>query len=420
MGRAARGPRGPGGTGGAALNGEIEAAGTGGGAPSGNTGAPSGNTGAPSGNTGAPGGNTGAPGGNTGAPSGDLDVREARPEDRPRWDAFVRGLPSADPLQAWGWGEVARTGGEQPTRIFAADRDGRIRGVAQVLVRDAAAGRRILYAPHGPAWDARAADGEVVLGTMLEGLRREGKRQRGIVVKVDPRATGAASSAALRSMLLARGLRPARADLQAATTRVLDLRPGAEAVFAALEKDTRNLVRRAGREGVRTRLVRDDDARALEDFSRLLAATGSRAGFRVRSGAAFEALAREFAPGGDAYLVLAELGGEVIAGCLALATGPRAFYLYAASLREDRLRHANGPYAALWACIEALAADGRETLDLWGVVEPGDAAAEPGWAGFSLFKRGFGGSPLRHPGTFDLVLSPAWYAIRDLRERLRR
>ena len=357
--------------------------------------------------------------GDTWASSSDLAVREAGPDDRPRWNAFVRGLPSADPLQAWGWGEVASTGGEHPARILATDRDGRVRGVAQVLVRDAAAGRRVLYVPHGPAWDSTAADGELVLGAMLESLRREGERQRGIVLKLDPRATDAASSVALRSMFLARGLRPARADLQAATTRVLDLRPGSEAVFAALEKDTRNLVRRAGREGVRTRIVRDDDARAYGDFSRLLAATGSRARFRVRPGAAFEVLAREFAPAGDAYLVLAELAGELIAGCLALATGPRAFYLYAGSLREDRLRHANGAYASLWACIEALAADGRETLDLWGVVEPGDAPSDPGWAGFSLFKRGFGGLPLRHPGTFDLVLSPAWYALRDLRERLR-
>jgi lipid II:glycine glycyltransferase (peptidoglycan interpeptide bridge formation enzyme) len=397
VGRAPRGPRSPGGTGGTALNGDIEAT-------------------SASGATGA----AGAHRADTVESVGDIDVREAGPGDRLPWDAFVRGLASADPLQAWGWGEVARTGGELPTRILAADRDGRVRGVAQILVRDAAAGRRVLYVPHGPAWDPDAADGERVLGGLLEGLRREGERQRGIVLKIDPRATGADSSASLRSMLLARGLRPARADLQAATTRVLDLRPGAEAVFAALEKDTRNLVRRAGREGVRTRLVRDEDARAYEDFSRLLATTGSRAGFRVRPGAAFEALAREFAPAGDAYLVLAELAGEVIAGCVALATGTRAFYLYAASLREDRLRHANGPYAALWACIEALAADGRETLDLWGVVEPGDATAEPGWGGFSLFKRGFGGSPLRHPGTFDLVLSPAWYAIRDLRERLLR
>ncbi len=349
-----------------------------------------------------------------------LFVRAARDADRAAWDRFVAALPSADPLQAWAWGEVARTGGERPDRIIATNPDGAIRGVAQVLVRDATAGRRVLYVPHGPAWDASAPDGDTVLDALIDGLRVRGREERGIVVKVDPRATAAVPGARLRAVLRGRRLRRARADLQARTTRIVDLRPGAEAVFAGLEKDTRNLVRRSGREGVRTRVVRNADEAAYAAFARLLAATGARANFRVRPLDALRTIARGFAPSGDAYLVLADLDDEPIAGCLALATGPRAFYLYAASRRDGpRLKHANGAYAALWACIEALAGDGRETLDLWGIVEPGDETADPGWAGFSLFKRGFGGAPLVHPGTFDLVLSPAWYALRDIRERWR-
>ncbi|MDA8202133.1 MAG: peptidoglycan bridge formation glycyltransferase FemA/FemB family protein [Chloroflexi bacterium] len=348
-------------------------------------------------------------------------MRPARETERVAWDTFVAALPSADPLQSWAWGEVARTGRERPRRIVATDEDGTMRGVAQVLVRDAAAGRRVLYVPHGPAWDASAPDADAVLDALAHGLRMVGREERGIVAKLDPRATPAVSAGRLHAALRSRDLRPARADLQARTTRLIDLRPGAEAVFAGLEKDTRNLVRRSAREGVRTRVVRDADSAAYGTFSALLARTGTRAGFRVRPAAALEAIARQFAVAGDAYLVLADLEGEAIAGCLALATGPRAFYLYAASLRDGpRLKHANGPYAALWACIQALAADGRESLDLWGVVEPGDTTADPGWSGFSLFKRGFGGIPLAHPGTFDLVLSPAWYALRDIRERLRR
>jgi lipid II:glycine glycyltransferase (peptidoglycan interpeptide bridge formation enzyme) len=67
------------------------------------------------------------------------------------------------------------------------------------------------------------------------------------------------------------------------------------------------------------------------------------------------------------------------------------------------------------ATMEALAADGVSTLDLWGVAESDDAP--DGWSGFSAFKRRFGGTPLRHPGTFDLVIDRFWYTIRDLRER---
>jgi lipid II:glycine glycyltransferase (peptidoglycan interpeptide bridge formation enzyme) len=69
--------------------------------------------------------------------------------------------------------------------------------------------------------------------------------------------------------------------------------------------------------------------------------------------------------------------------------------------------------------MEALAADGVATLDLWGVAEPGDATADPSWAGFSEFKRHFRGMPLAHPGTWDLVVSPMWNAVRNRLERAR-
>ena len=355
-----------------------------------------------------------------GTPPGGITARRATEADRGAWEAWVAALPSADPLQAWAWGDVASSGDERARRLVATDGGGRLRGVAQVLVRDALAGRRVLYAPHGPAWDARSPDGPAVLSSLLAAMATLGRAERGIVMKLDPRATTEVPAAEVEALLLARGIHRARADLQAPSTRIVDLRPGADALFAGLEKDTRNLVRRSAREGVRPRVVRGADVAAYRAFAALLAGTGARAGFRVRSPAAFEAIASSFGARGDAYLVLAELDGRAVAGCLALAVGPRAFYLYAASLREPALRHAAGPYAALWACMEALAADGRESLDLWGVAEAGDASADPAWAGFSLFKRGFGGVPLRHPGTFDLVLSPAWHAVRDLRERLLR
>ncbi len=365
---------------------------------------------------------TGAATGPATGPAAAITVARAQPGERAVWDAFVEASPSADHLQAWGWGEVTALTGERPVRLVARNTAGVVRGVAQVLVREAAFGRRVLYAPHGPAWNAAADDGGQVLDALLAGIRETGRAERGIVAKLDPRAVlGApAGETPLRDDLLARGLRPARADLQARTTRVLDLAQGREALFASLEKDTRNLVRRATKEGVATRVLRDADREAYTGFAGMLAATGRRGGFRVRSREALLRLADEFAPRGGTYLVVAELGARMIAGCLAVRVGGRAFYVYAASLRDEALRHAYGAYAALWALCEALVADGAECLDLWGVAEPGDSTADPDWRGFSLFKLGFGGVPLRHPGTFDLVLSPGWYAVRDLRERVGR
>jgi lipid II:glycine glycyltransferase (peptidoglycan interpeptide bridge formation enzyme) len=352
---------------------------------------------------------------------------EATSADNADWHRFLAGHPAGDPLQAWGWAEVTAVGGERPVRLIARDASGDVRGVAQVLVRPTSFGRSVLYVPHGPVWDWGDPAGTAALDRLLAAIGRVGRRERGIVVKLDPRAATSDARAGTRSdglpaqrieaELERRGLRPARVDLQARTTRVLHLGSGPDALLASFDKDTRNLVRRAAREGATAQVYRDADIEAYRVFADLLAATSARGGFHSRSPRALEQLAAAFAPSGAAYLVLAEFQGRPIAGCLALVTGSRAFYLYAASLREAALRHANGAYLALWTLCQALEADGIESLDLWGVAEADDQSADPEWAGFSLFKRGFGGTRLTHPRAMDMIISPAWYRLRDWRER---
>ena len=348
-----------------------------------------------------------------------MEVRHAVPDDRPAWDAFVAARPEADPLQAWAWGEANATAGERPVRLLANGDDGTVHGTAQLLVRSAGFGRSVVYVPHGPLWDRDAADAAVILERLTVGIRDQAKAERAIVAKVDPRASAPPGPGDLAEQLRALGFSPARHDLQARTTRIVDLLDGGDELVATWDKDARNLVRRATKEGVTTATDRVGDGTAIAAFHGLLEATSSRAGFRIRSLTFLETLARELAASGGWFLTLASLGDRPIAGAVALRTGDRAIYAYGASLREPELKHANGAYAALSATMRALAEGGVRTLDLWGVVEPGDPEADAEWAGFSAFKRQFGGEPLRHPGTFDLVIDPLFYRLRDLRERLR-
>ena len=348
-----------------------------------------------------------------------MQVRLAAPPDREAWDAFVAARPEADPLQAWPWGEANATAGERPLRLIATRDDGAIGGLAQLLVRSAGLGRSVVYAPHGPIWERDAPDADAVLGALVQGIRDQAKAERAIVVKVDPRAAAPPGPGDLADRLGRHGFRPARHDLQARTTRVVDLLDGGDELLATWDKDARNLVRRSAKEGVTTSTDRRGDRGAIEAFHALLEATSSRAGFRIRSATFLETLAREFSGSAGWFLTIASLGDRPIAGAVALRTGDRAIYAYGASLREPELKHANGAYAALAATMRALAADGVRTLDLWGVVEPDDPEADAEWAGFSAFQRQFGGEPLRHPGTFDLVVDPLFYGLRDLRERLR-
>jgi peptidoglycan pentaglycine glycine transferase (the first glycine) len=348
-----------------------------------------------------------------------MHLRLAAPPDREAWDAFVAARPEADPLQAWAWGEANATAGERPVRLIATRDDGAIGGLAQLLVRSAGFGRSVVYAPHGPIWERDAPDADAVVGTLVEGVRDHAKAERAILVKVDPRAAAPPGPGDLADRLGRHGFRPARLDLQARTTRVVDLLDGGDELQATWDKDARNLVRRSAKEGVTTATDQRGDHDSIAVFHALLEATSSRAGFRIRSVIFLETLARELAGSAGWFLTIASLGDRPIAGAVALRTGDRAIYAYGASLREPVLKHANVADAALAATMSALAADGVHTLDLWGVVEPGDPDADAEWAGFSAFKRQFGGEPLRHPGTFDLVVDPLFYRLRDLRERLR-
>jgi lipid II:glycine glycyltransferase (peptidoglycan interpeptide bridge formation enzyme) len=344
-------------------------------------------------------------------------VRRADDTDRPAWDGFVASRPEADLLQAWGWGECTALADESPVRLLLEDRQ-RIRGVAQALMRPAGFGRKVAYVPHGPIWDREAPDANKLFAWLLQGLRTLAHKEKAIVVKLDPRAEPG-DHTNLAKLAEDHKLRPGP-DLQAPTTRLVDLLDGGEQLEASWHADARNLMRRAEREGTQVTISREPDPAAIAILHDLVAKVADRADFRVRSPEFLTRLATEFASTHGWYLGIARVDGTPIATMAFPRVGDRACYLYGALLRDDRYKHHYGSHAVMAAMLKALQADGARSVDMWGVVEPDDPHADPAWKGFSDFKRTFGGESLRHPGLFDLVTDPFWYRLRATRERILR
>jgi peptidoglycan pentaglycine glycine transferase (the first glycine) len=342
-------------------------------------------------------------------------ARRADDTDRPAWDVFIASHPEADLLQAWGWGECTALANEPPQRILVED-GGRIRGVAQALMRSASFGKQVAYVPHGPVWDPSAPDADRVFAWLIQGLRTLARKERALVVKMDPRAEpgGPIDFAAL---VTEHQLRRAP-DLQAPTTHIVDLLDGGEQLEASWHADARRLMRRAEREGTRVTTSREPDDADIAILHDLLEKAGDRADFRVRSPEFLTRLATEFAKSGGWYLGIARVDGTPIAAMAFPRVGDRAYYLYGALLRDETYKHHYGSHAVMAAMLKVLAADGCRSVDMWGVVEPDDPDADPAWKGFSDFKRTFGGTPLRHPGLYDLVTDPFWYRLRSVRSRL--
>jgi len=348
-----------------------------------------------------------------------LALREATESDRADWNAFVASRPEADVLQSWAWGEAgAGEPDEHWARLIVVDAGGHTRGVAQVLDRATSFGRTILYVPHGPVWDRDATDAAEILARLLSGIKVHAKTRRGIVLKLDPRGTGDAAADAAVSRAFLANAQPAAYDLQAPTTRLIDLTAGDDPV-AGWNKDARAEARRSEREGTTVTVDRAADPAQLDAFHALLSETSERQGFRIRSREFLERLAQPLAASGDWFMAITEHGGTPLAGAIVPRTGDRAYYLYAASVRDKELARKRGSYAAMAALQRSLREAGTATLDLWGVREPDDDSVDESWEGFSVFKRRFKGTPLRHPGTFDIIIDPTWNRIRDVRERLR-
>lgn len=344
-------------------------------------------------------------------------LRRADNIDRPKWDFFVASRPEADLLQTWAWGECTALVGEPPIRLLLED-DGHIRGVAQALMRPAGFGRQVAYVPHGPIWDRSAHDGDRLFAWLVQGLRTLARKEKALVVKVDPRAEPG-DPTDIVALATVHNLRRAP-DLQAPTTRLLDLLDGGSKLEASWHTDARRLSRRAEREGTQVTITRDPDPAEIAVLHDLLTRTAERAVFRVRSVEFMTRLATEFAGLGGWYLGIARVDGTPVAAMAFPRLADRAYYLYGALLRDERYKHHYPAYAVMAHLLRTLAADGCTTLDMWGVTEPDDTHADPAWKGFSDFKRTFGGTPLRHPGLFDLVTDPFWYRIRGLRDRLSR
>jgi lipid II:glycine glycyltransferase (peptidoglycan interpeptide bridge formation enzyme) len=344
-------------------------------------------------------------------------LRRADDTDRPAWDAFIASRPEADLLQTWAWGECTALAGEPPVRLLLDD-NGEIRGVAQALMRPAGFGRQVAYVAHGPIWDRSAPDADRLFAWLLQGLRTLARKEKALVVKLDPRAEpGDATDFA--ALAATHGLRPAP-DLQAPTTRIVELLHGVDQPDASWHADARRLSRRAEREGTRVTISREADPADIAILHELLTATAAHGDFRVRSPEFLERLASELSASNGWYLGIARVAETPIAAMAFPRIGNRACYLYGALLREPEYKHHYGAHAVMATMLRTLAADGCTSVDMWGVVEPDDTTADPAWRGFSDFKRTFGGLPLRHPGLFDLVTNQFWYRVRAFRERLPR
>lgn len=351
-----------------------------------------------------------------------IDVAEACNEQE--WDAFLWSRRHAPFLQSWTMGEIYRSVGQEPIRLEARA-NGRIVGICFGHVVQARRGAHVAV-PYGPVVEDPDA-----AALLIDALKPMARNRGCAFLRLSPFWTAEQGTAALAGAQLL----PAPMHLLAEHLWYLPLtEPDAwtgagggtmrnpDEIFKNMRSTTRNLIRRAQKEGVAV-AASADPVGDLPLFIALHDETRKRHGFTPYTNAFFRAQVALFVPKGQASLYLARYQSEVVAASIHMHFGGETSYHHGASTHKYAKIPAS--YLLQWKAIEDAIKRGDRIYNFWGIApvrqekntSPVSSLKSPipqnhPFAGVTLFKMGFGGALLELTHCVDAPLSPRYRITR--------
>lgn len=272
-----------------------------------------------------------------------------------------------------------------------------------------------LYCPYGPVCEDDAA-----LARAVAALREHAAERGAWWLRVEPMPAGCGMEpdhdvrvARLTQALPGLGMVPALHSYQPSRTRMVDLRCPRQEILLGMTGSNRTSWRTAHKRGVHYELTRDPEA--IEELVTLLRQAAPEQDFMPRSADYLRRLAQTLMPLDAATLYVSRHEGEALSAVLVVDDEHQRMYAHAAMpARNRRLRPHQG--LIIQAMLDAQER-GQRCADLFGIA-PTDDPAHP-WAGFTAFKRSFGGRDVQHAGTWELPVNHAAHRTYRAAERAR-
>lgn len=330
-------------------------------------------------------------------------------KDKKRYNAFVKKIEHSQFLQSWQWGEFQERLGKKVIRVGVEDK-GELKAAATIIKNNIGFGRGYFYSPRGPVIDHRSvcgkdarecrlenAAGIEAYNTILGGIKEMAEKERAIFYRFEPTCSGQTCPFASKSDI----------DIQPKETIILELSSSEEEILSAMHQKTRYNIRLAQRKEVSVKEARFADR--FDDFWNIMTMTRERDRFRTHSYEYYKKMLN--ADDCSVKLFVAELYGKLLSAGIFSFFGDTATYIHGASSNENR--QVMAPYLLQWQVIKTAKKAGFKYYDLYGV-------DEEKWPGVTRFKKGFRGSRVVYPGTFDIVYKKILYRSYQIARRARR
>jgi len=299
-------------------------------------------------------------------------------------------------LQSHEWAEFQKALGKT---VFERTGD----GWSYVAIMERGDGRvgklfKRLYVPYGPSYASKPA-----LNQALQDLEQLAVETKADYVRVEP-----VEQYADKKVSKLQGYAKASHDFQPALTLFIDLDKTFDDLKSGMHRTSRYRWNRIERDEITFSI--SYDVKDLDSFIAMMQETSGRTKATFREAEYYRTLLKTLGPKKTAGIAYASQAGDIHVGVLFIddLEASTRYYLYTGSFNKARKSGANAPLVVF--LLKDAQDKGIKYFDFFGIA-PIDAPSTHRWAGFSAFKRSFGGEERAFIGTWEKPIKPLKYKV---------
>jgi lipid II:glycine glycyltransferase (peptidoglycan interpeptide bridge formation enzyme) len=255
-----------------------------------------------------------------------------------------------------------------------------------------------LYTPYGPSYATKKA-----LSLALSDLELLATEQGADYIRVEP-----VEQTTVKAVKNVDGYHKAAHDFQPPLTLFIDLNRTFDEVKSGMHRTSRYRWNRIERDEITFSI--SYEPKDLDAFIAMMQETSGRTKATFREAEYYRTLLKTLGPDKVAGIAYASQAGDIHVGVLFIddMVASTRYYLYTGSFNKARKSGANAPLVVF--LLKDAQEKGIMFFDFFGIA-PLDAPSTHRWAGFSAFKRSFGGEERAFIGTWEKPIKPLKYKM---------